>query len=80
MGVRRLQGAEAIRKELEDGYPESIQRVSDVDISVVTTKSINRSSTGRVVNRVSCGNAFESSAVDDFSVFQVLSGVYVVYG
>ena len=75
MGVRRLQGGEAIRKELEDGYPESIQRVSDVDISVVTTKSTNKSSAGRVVNRVSRDNAFESSAVDDFSVFQVLSGV-----
>ena len=65
MGVRRLQGGEAIRKELEDGYPESIQRVSDVDISVMTTKSTNKSSAGRVVYRVSRGNAFESSAVDD---------------
>jgi hypothetical protein len=75
MGVRRLQGGEAIHKELEDGYLESIQRVSDVDISVVTTKSTNKSSAGRVVYRVSRGNAYESSAVDDFSVFQVLSGV-----
>ncbi|MFO0001119.1 MAG: hypothetical protein ACK559_08315, partial [bacterium] len=62
MGVRRLEGGEAMRKELEDGYSESIQRVSDVDISVVTTKSTNKSSAGRVVNRVSRGNAFESSA------------------
>ena len=41
----------------------------------MTTKSTNRSSEGRVVNRISRGKAFESSAVDDISAFQVLSRV-----
>lgn len=37
LGIRRFQGGEAIRKELEEDYPESVQRVLDVDVSIVTT-------------------------------------------
>ena len=74
-GDERLHGGEAVRRELEEGYPESIKRVSCLDLSVVTTKSTNKSSAGRVVNRIGRGNAFESAAVDDICAFQVLSGV-----
>ena len=50
---------------LEGGYPESIQWVSDVEVSIVTTKTTNKSAADRVVNKIGRGNAFESAAVDD---------------
>ena len=72
---KRLQGGEAVRSELESGYPESVQWVSDIDVTVVTTKITNKSVAGRTVNKIGRGNAFESAAVDDICAFQVLSGV-----
>ena len=75
LGNERFRGGEAVRGELEEGYPESIKRVSCVDVSIVTTKITNKSSAGRVVNRIGRGNAFESAAVDDICAFQVLSRV-----
>ena len=75
LGIERLQGGETVRGELEDGFPESTQRVSSVDVSIVTTKITNKSSAGRGVNRIGRGNAWESAAVDDICAFQVLSGV-----